>query len=1230
MKIASAAVLTALSACRFADGAPGQFYQQGSFQLAGNALLTADGNTAIIFAAQPTVFTRSNGVWSQQGPLSANIDWTQARSFAISADGATLIVGMPLDNDGAGSASILVRNNGVWTEQGSKLMGTGSSSAQQGSSVAISNDGNTAAISAPYDNSVGGVWVFTRSNGVWTRQGGKLTGSGSASSHPVQGTALALSADGSTLVMTDAGDANDLGAAWVFARANGQWTQQSSKLTPSDATGLPQVGSSADISADGNTVVLGGPADNYATGAAWTFVKANGTWTQQGSKLVGGGASGQARQGSSVAISADGNIVLVGGPGDNNGAGALWAFSRANATWNLSGSKIIGTGTRGLGSSLALSADGTTVAAGGPVVMLFAASANPPPVTLTPTIDYGNSTGRLGYIAVAVNPPGASWTVTSNTAWLTVISPAVGTGNTSVAYSAAPNNSILSRAGSITVNGQTFTLIQGGVPPSFSVTPTDSTLLAAGGTVTLTITASAPDAPWTATTLIPWIAFTSTENGAGSGTLTVSVAANPLIARKASFTVAGILININQAGGSSITSISTAGKPWSIVNGPDGALWFTEQTNKIGRITTAGALTEYAISAPGVSTRGITAGPDGALWFTASSNNPNLGMIGRITTAGAITLYPLPTTAAKPIAMTGAADGALWFTEQSPSQIGRISTAGIITEFPLPTDIDGGPAGITSGPDQALWFTSGSYIGRFTTTSPGTVAQFQLSSIPSESIVTGPDGALWFGLLPGGGRSSGYCYDSGIGRITTGGRITLGSLPYPDHSSTLCHGNVGVTAGPDGALWVADNNRAIYRVTTGGVMTALYPADATFGITAGSDGALWFAQSNGVGKAPAPAAPSGLAFYPLNPCRVVDTRDPSFTGPFGPPTLGANATRQLPILSSSCGVSSAAQAYSLNITVVPPVPLTFLTVWPAGQPLPLVSTLNSYDGTVVANAAIVPADSTGEVNLYVSGPADVVVDIDGYFAPPGTQGLAFYPATPCRAADTRTGQPMSAAETRRFPISGVCNIPATAQAYSLNMTAAPAARLSYVSLWPAGKQQPFVSTLNSDGRIVANAAIVAAGTNGAVNVFTSDLTHVIIDVDGYFAPPGGPGALYFYPVTPCRTADTRSGEGYQAPYGPPSLATNSTRMFLMGGNCGLPPSAQAYSLNLTVVPLLTLGYLSVWPAGITQPYVSTLNSPLGRVVANAAIVPSGANGAISVFVTDPTDLVIDANGYFAH
>ncbi len=379
---------------------------------------------------------------------------------------------------------------------------------------------------------------------------------------------------------------------------------------------------------------------------------------------------------------------------------------------------------------------------------------------------------------------------------------------------------------------------------------------------------------------------------------------------------------------------------------------------------------------------------------------------------------------------------------------------------------------------------------------------------------------------------------------------------------------------------------------------------------------------------------TALRFVPVTPCRVVDTRNAP--GPFGGPTMTPGSTRSFAIPQSPCGIPGTAQAYSLNVTVVPEGPLYYLTLWPTGQAQANVSTLNSWGGIVVANAAIVPAGTGGAVSVYVPDTTDVILDINGYFdTSTGPSSYAFYPATPCRIADTRMpvgtfgGPAMSAGQSRDFPIPlSSCGLPPTASAYSLNVTVVPAGYLGYLTTWPTGQAPPVASTLNSwTGKVVANAAIVPAGTNESISVYVSNPTDVILDGNGYFAAPGSTGALTFYPVTPCRVADTRNPAG---PFGGPEMAAATTRSFAIPASaCNIPSTAAAYSLNLTVVPDARLSYLSAWATGSAQPNVSTLNSWDGSVVANAAIVPAGTSGAISVYVTDPTHVILDINGYFA-
>jgi hypothetical protein len=374
-------------------------------------------------------------------------------------------------------------------------------------------------------------------------------------------------------------------------------------------------------------------------------------------------------------------------------------------------------------------------------------------------------------------------------------------------------------------------------------------------------------------------------------------------------------------------------------------------------------------------------------------------------------------------------------------------------------------------------------------------------------------------------------------------------------------------------------------------------------------------------------APAGLTFVPVTPCRVADTRLP--VGPFGGPFLAANNTRGFTIPSSACNIPTTAKAYAVNATVVPRGTLGFLTTFPCGQPLPLASTLNAPDGRVKAASAIVPAGTNGGLCFFTTNDTELVLDINGYFVPNSDiTALAFFPVTPCRLVDTRLaagplgGPSLAGTVARTFPIlSGPCNLPATAKAYSMNFTAVPKGPLGFLTTWPAGQTQPLVSTLNANtGAVTANSAIVPAGTSGDISVFVTHDSDLAIDVNGYFAPPAT-GGLSLYALTPCRVLDTRTSAS-----GAPLTTATNVSVALSG--CGAPAAAQSFVLNATVVPPGPLGFLTLWPQGTTQPLVSTLNAIDGAVTSNLAIVPTN-NGLISSFGSHPVHLVLDISGYFA-
>jgi hypothetical protein len=349
--------------------------------------LSTDGNTALVgapydnnYTGAAWVFTRTGATWAQQGPKLTPADGSGppgsffGGSVALSGDGDTALIGGDSDTHGVGAAWVFTRSGSTWSQQGSKILPTGAvGDANWGVSVALSSDGNTALIGGSGDNTgTGAVWVFTRSGSTWSQQGAKLVGTGSAGQSG-QGGAVALSGDGNTALIGGAGDNGGAGAVWVFTRSGSTWTQQGPKLVGSDAIGNASQGGSVALSSDGNTALSGGWQDNQRRGAAWVFTRSGPTWSQQGAKLIGTGASnGYAWRGTGVALSGDGNTALVGAPNDSQGWGAAWAFTRSGSTWTQLGEKLVGTAPSNNGNviqegyDVALSGDGRTALIGGP------------------------------------------------------------------------------------------------------------------------------------------------------------------------------------------------------------------------------------------------------------------------------------------------------------------------------------------------------------------------------------------------------------------------------------------------------------------------------------------------------------------------------------------------------------------------------------------------------------------------------------------------------------------------------------------------------------------------------------------------------------------------------------------------------------------------------------------------------------------------------------------------
>ncbi|HTA32323.1 MAG TPA: IPT/TIG domain-containing protein [Solirubrobacteraceae bacterium] len=310
-------------------------------------------------------------------------------SVALSADGNTALVGAPGEDDGVGAAWTFTRAANGWIQTGAKLTipektldaescneveddqdeGEEPDEAESrpchfGRSVALSADGDTAVVGAPReDGNTGAVWTFTRTGTEWSK--GTEQHSPETQTPQRFGTSLALSADGSTLVV----GAPRLGGGrvWSFTRSGSSWSSLGGAITGAGDDGVGLFGQSVALSDDGQTMLVGAPNDNDGQGTAWGFSRSGSSWEEHGPKLAGGGPGPEEHFGSSVALSGDGSTAVVGARGADSGDGAASVFANTPTGWvEQQGSPLEGgdEAGEGFGDSVALSFDGSVAVVG--------------------------------------------------------------------------------------------------------------------------------------------------------------------------------------------------------------------------------------------------------------------------------------------------------------------------------------------------------------------------------------------------------------------------------------------------------------------------------------------------------------------------------------------------------------------------------------------------------------------------------------------------------------------------------------------------------------------------------------------------------------------------------------------------------------------------------------------------------------------------------------------------
>jgi IPT/TIG domain/FG-GAP repeat len=297
-------------------------------------------------------------------------------SVAISADGNTALVGDPSATSAPGAAWVFTRSGSTWT-RAAVLAGSGEAGNEGrfGRSVALSADGATAIVGVPSGlNGRGGAWVFTSEGSTWTR--GRTALEDEEPEFPLAhfGRSVALSADGATALIGGPGYANYTGAAWTFTQSGGKWTRQSGTLTGEGVAVSTHFGKTVALSGDGSTALVGAPDAEGERGAAWVFTRTGtGRFAEQGGVLRAHEGEGsnvpetEGRFGASLALSGDGDKALVGAPHAQQGVGWVAMLTRSGETWSRLPEGLAGAGASAhswMGAAVALSSDGTLAAVG--------------------------------------------------------------------------------------------------------------------------------------------------------------------------------------------------------------------------------------------------------------------------------------------------------------------------------------------------------------------------------------------------------------------------------------------------------------------------------------------------------------------------------------------------------------------------------------------------------------------------------------------------------------------------------------------------------------------------------------------------------------------------------------------------------------------------------------------------------------------------------------------------
>jgi uncharacterized repeat protein (TIGR01451 family) len=973
------------------------------------------------------VFVGSGGTWTEQQRVVS--DLLAAQDYfgtSVSVSGDSLAVGAPGDDTGvgleAGSAHVFTRSGTVWSQEARLFLPDGSFGDAFGTSVSL--DGATLFVGTPGESeaglpSTGAAYVYVRSGGSWSLEQRLVTATPTATFS--FGTAVALQAD--TAIVGSPRDSAGLfeaGAAHVFVRAGGVWSEQQ-KLIAS----VPEVqaGLGRAVAVSGDVVVAGAPLRDVNSGSVFVFRDTGPTWDEE-ARLDPPGTARSDAFGSAVALEED--VLLVGAPRDDipggRGAGSAYVFVRTGSSWGLPQKIVAGDPSEDarFGATVAISGDTLVVGApeagdgesGAVYVFVLVGSL----WELQQKIEHpgGSTVSRFGHAvaldgdSLLVGAPddeeaglsdagaahvfvrsGASWSL-QQTLVETVPVPFARAG---FAVALEGNRALLGTSGdSVAGRVTVFERAAGLWTEMASLSAADGTqgdnfgaaVALAGDTAIV----GAPDAEGPSG-FINGAGYVFVRDRTGSWSqqqkLTDSSPENPFDLG-ATVAISGDTALVGPAGNftSAVLLFARQGGVWTlrqrIVSSEGGhdegfgfAVALSGQTAAVGARaadTPAGldsgavyvlvpAMTDLAVTIDGTPAS-VVQGDLVTYTIVVSNNGPDVapavglvdsldpGLVVSSASASQGTCTLLGSGAACDLGAVSAGSSATVTVVAAGALVGPQSSHASISwdgSDPVPgNDASSTSTIVTSGAPADVSVTKTSitpvaqvganvvYQVRVENLGPGNAAGIVVSDPTPPGLVPT--------LVSGSGCSSLPCV---FPRMLAGEQQDLAIIfdipaSYP---------------GPD-------------------------PIVNTATVTSLTDDPVALNNSSTV-ETPFFLPAGNLDFHTLTPCRLFDTRNPASGGPF---PLEAGSIRALAPYLSDCGVPATAQAVAVNVTVTEPTATGNLRLYPAGLPVPSVSTLNYWAGQTRGNNAVVSLNHNHAFAVRVgqpSGTVHVIIDVFGYF-----------------------------------------------------------------------------------------------------------------------------------------------------------------------------------------------------------------------------------------------------------